>query len=106
MKPAARSASELMLGFAIIIVLAMVLGGCVSTNYVPVPMQRQLPKQPVDCDPKNDPPFPRVKRPAPGQTLTPAETAAWAMQTRRWARDVRARRVICGQYTKRLQSWR
>jgi hypothetical protein len=83
----------------------MFLSGCASKQYVPVAMQRSVPRPPVECLDK-DPAFPKVAVPAGSKTISPTESARWGITARQWAAMISSRREICRRYARQMQTWK
>lgn len=88
-----------------VLLLAVGVSGCATTNYVPVANTRLPPKPPKECL-STMKLFPRVPTPKAGQTLPPVDSAAWGIAARQWASMAEHNRRICRAYAKRMQTWR
>ena len=84
------------------LLLLVAVQGCATTNYVPVAMKRQLPRQPAECT-APEPQFPRVPT---GGVVSPKDSAQWAIKVRRWRLSVASQRQVCAAYAKRVKGWK
>lgn len=94
-----------MLRIIIWLVTVLLLGGCATTSYVPVPTPRLPPRPPAECL-VADPSFPRVPLPKGATVVSPTDAAKWGLSARQWATVVSSRRVVCRAYAKHMQTWK
>ena len=84
---------------------AVLLAGCTKSVPVPVAFKREVPRPPAECRTDKDPIYPRLAV-KPGQVIDPGAAAHYSISARQWAEVMKARRRVCGVYTKRMQTWR